>query len=87
MALQKNEREGVPIVAQPKQTQQLSMRMQAGSISGPAQWVESGIAMTYGVVRRHALDLVLLRLWCRPASVAPVQHLAPGTCTWHRWGP
>ena len=36
--------------------------------------------MSYGVGRRHGLDLVLLWLWlwlqCRLASAAPIQHLA-----------
>ena len=31
--------------------------------------------MSCGVGRRHSSDLVLLRLWCRLAAVAPFQHL------------
>ena len=31
--------------------------------------------MSYGVGRRYGSDLVLLWLWCRPAPVAPIQHL------------
>ena len=32
--------------------------------------------MSYGVDRRHGLDLALLWLWCRPAAAAPIQCLA-----------
>ena len=33
----------------------------------------SGIAMSYGVGRRHSFDPALLWLWCRPASAAPIR--------------
>ena len=36
----------------------------------------SGIAMSYGIGRRHGLDPVLLWLWHRPADVALVGPLA-----------
>ena len=32
--------------------------------------------MSYGVGRRHASDLALLWLWCKPAATAPIQPLA-----------
>ena len=32
--------------------------------------------MRSGVGRRRGLDPVLLRLWCRPAAVAPIRPLA-----------
>ena len=32
--------------------------------------------MSCGVGRRCGSDLVLLRLWCRPAAVAPIRPLA-----------
>ena len=32
--------------------------------------------MSCGTGRRHGLDLALLWLWCRPAAVALIQHLA-----------
>ena len=31
--------------------------------------------MSYGVYHKHGLDLALLWLWCRPATVAPIQPL------------
>ena len=36
----------------------------------------SGVAVSCDVVRRHGLDLALLRLWRRPAAVAPIRPLA-----------
>ena len=35
-----------------------------------------GIAVSYGVGRRHGSDPALLWLWCRPAATAPIQSLA-----------
>ena len=32
--------------------------------------------MSYGVYHKHGLDLALLWLWCRPATVAPIQPLS-----------
>ena len=40
-----------------------------------AGW-RSGIAASCGVGHRCGLDPVLLCLWCRPATVAPIQPLA-----------
>ena len=36
----------------------------------------SGIAVSCGVGRRRSSDLVLLRLWRRPAAIAPIGPLA-----------
>ena len=36
----------------------------------------SGIAVSYGVGNRLSLDLELLWLWCRPATVVLIQPLA-----------
>ena len=48
----------------------------AGLIPSLAQWFNgSPVAVSCGVGRRQGLDLVLLRLWCRPA-VTVVQPLA-----------
>ena len=46
-------------------------------ILGLAQWVRDwGIVVSFGVGRRHSSDPTLLRLWCRPAAVDPIQPLA-----------
>ena len=47
-----------------------SIHKDVGSIPGLAQWLRTGVAMSYSVGRRHALDPVLLWLWHRPAAVA-----------------
>ena len=36
----------------------------------------SGVAMSWGVVRKLYLNLALLWLWCKPAVAAPNQPLA-----------
>ena len=36
----------------------------------------SGVAMSCGVCCRCSLDPTLLWLWCRPAAIAPMRHLA-----------
>ena len=49
----------------------------AGSIPSIALWVGgSGVAMSCGVGHRHDSDLMLLRLWRRPAAIAPIGPLA-----------
>ena len=46
-----------------------SIHEDVGSIPGPAQWGRgSGVAICCGIGRRHDSDLVLLWLWCGPAS-------------------
>ena len=41
------------------------------------QWVgDMAFAMSYGIRRRHSLDLALLWLWSRPVAVAPNPPLA-----------
>ena len=47
-----------------------------GSIPGFAQWVNDGVARSYGVGRRRGSDLALLWLWCRPAAITPIRPLA-----------
>ena len=47
----------------------------AGLIPG-LSGLGSGTAMSYGVGGRHGLDLVLPRLWGRPAAAALTQTLA-----------
>ena len=48
-----------------------------GSIPGLTQWVmDPVLPVSYGVGCRRGLDLTLLWLWCRLATVAPIQPLA-----------
>ena len=47
----------------------------AGLIPGLAQWVKF-LALPQAVGRRCSLDLLLLRLWCRPAATALTGPLA-----------
>ena len=51
---------GVPIVAQQVKNP-ISIHEAVGSVPGLTQWVKgSGIAVSYGVGRRHSSDLALL---------------------------
>ena len=56
---------GIPVVAQRKQIQLVSVRMQVRPTPGLTQWVKhpSSIAVSCGVGHRRGLDLVLLWLW------------------------
>ena len=54
---------GVPAVAQ-RVTNLTSIHKDVGSIPGIAPWIKgSGSVVSYGVGRRHGLDLALLWLW------------------------
>ena len=56
---------------------QTSIHEDADSIPSLTQWVKrSSIAASCGVGRRHGWDLALPWLWCRPAAIALIQHLA-----------
>ena len=46
----------------------------SGSIPGLTQWVKDAVSCSVG--HRQGLDLVLLRLWCRLAAVAPIRPIA-----------
>ena len=65
---------GIPIVAQQKRIQLVSMRMQVGSLPRSVDQ-GSGVAVSCGTVCRHDLDPVLLWLWCRLTAVAPTRPL------------
>ena len=66
---------GVPIVAQQKQIQLVSMKMQFDPWPCSVGW-ESCIAMSCGVHCRYGSGPSLLWLECRPAAVAPIWPLA-----------
>ena len=59
------------------ETNPTSMHGDARSNSGLPQWVKaSSIAISCDLGHIHGLDPALLWLWCRPATVAPIQPLA-----------
>ena len=60
---------GVPIVAQQKQIQLVTMRLQVLSLAS-LSWLRSGIAVNCDVGLRCSLDPALLWLWCRLAAMA-----------------
>ena len=54
-----------------------SIQEDVGSIPSLSQWVrEPALPWAGGVGHRHRSDPVLLWLWCRPATVAPIWPLA-----------
>ena len=58
-----------------KITNPTSIHEDSGSIPGPTHWVNgSGVAVSYGVGRRHSSDLSLL--WRRVEGEAPIRPLA-----------
>ena len=62
-------------MAQQKQTQLVSMRMQVPSLAlltGLRIWH----CMRCSIGYRCGLDLALLWLWCRPVALAPIRPLA-----------
>ena len=72
----KNVCAGVPVVAQWLMNLTRNHEV-AGSIPALAQWVKgSGIAVSCGVGCRLGSDPMLLWLWCRPVTIAPIRPLA-----------
>ena len=71
IVLFKNRYVGIPLMAQRKQIQLVSARMQLWALA-----LLSGIAMSCGVGNRCGLDPELLLLWHRPAAVACIWLLA-----------
>ena len=57
-------------------TNPASVREDAGSVLGLAQWVKGlGIVVNCGVGGRHGLVLALLWFWPRQAAAAPIRPL------------
>ena len=66
---------GVPVGAQQKLTQLVSMRRQVQSLAS-LSGLRIHVAVTCGIGRRRQSDLAWLWLWWRLADVVPVQPLA-----------
>ena len=66
---------GVPIVAQQKPIQPVSLRMGVRSLASLSGW-GSCAAVSCGIGHRGGLDPELLWLWYRPVAAALVQPLA-----------
>ena len=62
-------------MVQGKQIQLGTMRLQVQSLAS-LRGLRIRIAMSCGVGRRHGSDLVLLWLWHRLATIAPIRPLA-----------
>ena len=67
--------QGIPLVAEQKRVQLVTMRMQIWSLA-TLSGRGSGIAVRCGVGRRHGLDPTLLWLWCRSKAVVLIWLLA-----------
>ena len=76
----------VPIVAQRKRTLLVSMGMQVRSVVYLEGW-GSSIAASGNVGHRCDLDLVLLWLWCRLATLALIRPPSPRTSICFRCSP
>ena len=83
--INKSKKKSVPIVAQWEQIQLVSIRIQVQFLASLSR-LRSGIAVSCGVGCRHSLD-VALRLWCRPAALAPIWSPSLGTSICHGCSP
>ena len=62
-------------MVQQKQIQLETVRLQVQSLAS-LSGLRISVAVSCGIGRKHRSDLLLLWLWCRPASVAPTGLLA-----------
>ena len=75
---------GIPIVAQQKEIQLVSMRMQVQSLASLCG-LGIGVAVSCGAVHRRGSDPAWL--WHRSAAVAPISTPSLGTYICHKCGP
>ena len=78
---------GVPVVAQQKRIQLVSVSMWVPSLASL-----SGMGILYchelcDASHKHGSDPALLWLWCWPAAIAPIQPLAWEISICYRWSP